>query len=44
MKEKDTASNISKSSRFNKKAMILMNITAITIFILAIIYKIWFSK
>lgn len=44
MELKETKPELSKSSRFNRKAMRIMNIIAITVFILAIVYKIFFSK
>lgn len=44
MKSANKQPELSKSSRFNRKAMIAMNIIAITVFILAIIYKVWFDK
>ncbi|SFS69696.1 hypothetical protein SAMN05660206_10423 [Sphingobacterium wenxiniae] len=44
MKPENTKPDLSKSSRFNRKAMKIMNITAITVFVLAILYKLFLSK
>ncbi|WP_262507880.1 hypothetical protein [Sphingobacterium psychroaquaticum] len=44
MKPQEEKPELSKSSQFNRKAMRIMNIMAITIFLLAIIYKVFFSK
>lgn len=44
MKPQDNKPILSKSSQFNRKAMRIMNIIAIGMFLLAIIYKVFFSK
>ncbi|KGE14420.1 DUF6728 family protein [Sphingobacterium deserti] len=44
MKSKQHQPELSESSRFNMKAMRTMNIIAISVFILAIIYKVFFDK
>ncbi|WP_317130199.1 DUF6728 family protein [Sphingobacterium paludis] len=44
MKSKHHQPELSKSSRFNLRAMRTMNIIAISVFILAIIYKVFFAK
>ncbi|GEM_PF-1473393 len=44
MKQTDNQPELSASSRFNRRAMRVMNIIAITMFVLAIVYKIFFDK
>jgi len=35
---------LSKSSRFNRRAMVAMNVVAIVVFVLAVLYKIFLSR
>jgi len=44
MKTRESQPELSKSSRFNRKAMRIMNIIAITVFIIEVIYLVFFRN